>query len=57
MGIMEESFTIEYKGYEICLNYYDEYCVCYIDGDLVEWNSSFKTLEQAKGYIDNMNKK
>jgi len=49
---MKENTYQEYNNYKIYLNNWEEYCVCDLHGNLIEWNSSFRTLKEAKDYID-----
>lgn len=51
---MEEGTSIEYRGYEIYYNYWEEYCICFEDGNMVESEASRKTLGEAKEYIDEL---
>jgi len=53
---MKEGEYIEYNGYYIYLNYWEEYCVLDMYKNLLAWNSSSKTLDGAKKYIDNLDK-
>jgi hypothetical protein len=50
---MKENTTKIYKNYQIYLNSWGEYCVCNFKGEMLMWNSSRKTLKEAKKYIDN----
>ena len=50
---MKEEETKKYNGYEIFLNNWEEYCVCHLEGKMVEPSSSFKTEQEAKNYIKN----
>jgi len=51
---MTEDTAIQYKNHEIYLNKWGEYCICDLNGNMLAHNSSRKTLEEAKEYIDNL---
>lgn len=51
---MEEDTYIEYKDYYIYLNYWGEYCILDAHKSMLAWNSSEKTLDGAKRYVDNL---
>ena len=53
---MKEGEYIEHNDYYIYLNYWKEYCVLDMYKNLLAWNSSSKTLDGAKKYIDNLDK-
>ena len=50
---MKTGKTINYKGYEIYLNRFDEYCVIKKgDSGMIHSRAGFDTLEDAKRCVD-----
>jgi hypothetical protein len=51
---MQEETWLKYKNYQIYLNRWDEYCICDLTGKLLAHDSTRKTLEEAKQFIDKL---